>query len=157
MEGVKAHTAKALALALAWVARSQRRWCGLVAFSGDSGERLLALPPGRWNESALCGWLSAFIGRGSDLDVPINEMPRMYREIGAPKGITDLILITDAKARFPAEARDRFLAWKRLAQARVITLVIDNTPGDLAGVSDDVHTVRTLDPGSDAIGRVLSL
>ena len=54
MEGDKAHTAKGLALALAWLARSQRRWCGLIAYSGDSGERLLALPPGRWNESALC-------------------------------------------------------------------------------------------------------
>ena len=45
MDGVKAHTAKALALALAWVARRQRRWAGLIAFSGKSGERLLALPP----------------------------------------------------------------------------------------------------------------
>ncbi|MBY0395364.1 MAG: hypothetical protein K2X91_02695, partial [Thermoleophilia bacterium] len=53
MEGAKVHTAKALALTLAWVARRQRRWCGLVAYSGRSGERLLALPPGRWDESAL--------------------------------------------------------------------------------------------------------
>ena len=45
MEGSKAHTAKALALALAWVARQQRRWAGLIAYSGKSGERLLALPP----------------------------------------------------------------------------------------------------------------
>ena len=71
MQGQKAHTAKALALALAWIARSQRRWCGLVAFSGDSGERLLALPPHRWDESAVCDWLAAFIGHGSDLDLPI--------------------------------------------------------------------------------------
>ncbi len=53
MEGEKAHSAKALALALAWVARRQRRWSGLIAYSGNSGERLLALPPGRWNEGAL--------------------------------------------------------------------------------------------------------
>jgi hypothetical protein len=47
MEGVRGtHTAKALA----WVARQQRRWSGLIAYSGKSGERLLALPPGRWNE-----------------------------------------------------------------------------------------------------------
>src|SRR5439155_16101755 len=50
MAGQKVHTAKALALALAWVARQQRRWAGLVAFSGESGERLLGLPPGRWDE-----------------------------------------------------------------------------------------------------------
>ena len=47
MQGEKVHTAKALALALAWIARQQGRWSALVAYSGDSGERLLALPPGR--------------------------------------------------------------------------------------------------------------
>ena len=157
MEGPRAHTAKALALALAWVARQQRRWCGLIAYSGGSGERLLALPPGRWNESALCDWLSAFIGGGSDLDLPIEEMPRMYRQIGAPTGITDLIFLTDARARIPADLRARFLVWKVSAQARVISLVIDSSPGDLAGVSDEVHSVRSLDPEGDAVGRVLSL
>jgi len=157
MSGVKAHTAKALALALAWIARRQRRWCGLVAFSGDSGERLLALPPGRWNEAALCDWLSEFIGSGSDLDLPIRELPRMYQEIGAPTGVTDIIFLTDARAHIPADVSDRFLAWKQVVKARVISLVIDNPPGDLALVSDEVHAVRSLNPGDDAVGRVLSL
>ena len=80
MGGEKIHTAKALALALAWVARRQRRWCALVAYSGDSGERLLALPPGRWDEARLADWVAAFIGRGSEIDVPVREMPRMYAE-----------------------------------------------------------------------------
>jgi hypothetical protein len=77
MDGTKIHTAKALALALAWVARQQRRWAGLIAYSGRSGERLLALPPGRGDEAALCDWLSAFIGQGSGLDLPIEELPGM--------------------------------------------------------------------------------
>ncbi|OWK39995.1 hypothetical protein FRUB_05885 [Fimbriiglobus ruber] len=58
MAGDKIHTAKALALALAWIARHQRRWCGLCAYSGDSGERLLPLPPGRWDEGKLMDWLT---------------------------------------------------------------------------------------------------
>ncbi len=157
MSGAKVHTAKALALALAWVARQQRRWCGLIAYSGGSGERLLALPPGRWDETALCDWLSAFIGNGSDLDLPIEELPQMYQEIGAPRGATDVIFLTDAQARIPADLRDRFLAWKQQTQARVVSLVIDNPPGDLALVSDEVHSVRSLDPAADAVGRVLSL
>ena len=157
MEGAKIHTAKALALALAWVARHQRRWCALVAYSGDSGERLLPLPPGRWDESKLADWLSAFIGRGSDLDVPVREMPRMYRELGAPAGVTDLVFVTDARCRLPADLRAAFSDWKRAAQARLVTLVVDNPPGDLALVSDEVHTVRSLAPDSDAVGRVLSL
>lgn len=157
MEGAKAHTAKALALALAWVARSQRRWCGLIAYSGDSGERLLALPPGRWNEAALCDWLAAFIGRGSDLDLPIKELPRMYREIGAPPGVTDVVFVTDAQARIPAPLKDAFGRWKLASRARVVSLVLAASAGDLKDVSDEVHTLRSLDPAGDAVGQVLSL
>src|SRR5262249_36771680 len=68
MAGDKVHTAKALALAMAWVTRMQKRWIALCSYSGDSGERLLALPPGRWDEAALMGWLEGFLGRGSNLD-----------------------------------------------------------------------------------------
>jgi uncharacterized protein with von Willebrand factor type A (vWA) domain len=157
MEGGRAHTAKALALALAWVARQQRRWAGLIAYSGNSGERLLALPPSRWDEGALCDWLSAFIGGGSDLDVPIEELPRMYREIGAPVGDTDLVMVTDARCRIPTELRERFLAWRRLARVRAVALVIGGAAGDLATVCDECHTVPALDPSSEPVGRVLSL
>jgi len=157
MSGEKIHTAKALALALAWVARSQRRWCALVAYSGDSGERLLPLPPGRWDEARLLDWLAAFIGKGSDIDVPVRELPRMYAALQAPPGVTDVVFVTDARCRLPAEVRDAFLAWKQSARARLVTLVVDNDPGDLAGVSDEVHVVRSLGPDGDAVGRVLSL
>ena len=157
MQGEKAHTAKALALALAWIARRQNRWCALVAYSGDSGERLLALPPGRWNEVALADWLSAFIGHGSDLDVPIRELPRMYADLKAPVGATDVILITDAQVRIPETIRASFLAWKAVAKVRVHSLVLNDNPGDLAGVSDEVHRVASLDPSGDAVGRVLSV
>ncbi len=157
MEGAKSHTAKALALALAWVARQQRRWCGLIAYSGKSGERLLALPPGRWDEVALCDWLTAFIGHGSDLDVPIEELPRMYKEIGAPPGVTDLVMVTDARCRIPPELKNHFLDWRQTVRVRAVALVIGSPPGDLEGVCDEVHRVDAIDPTGDAVGRVLSL
>jgi uncharacterized protein with von Willebrand factor type A (vWA) domain len=113
MHGDKVQTAKALALALAWVARRQHRWAALVAYSGDSGERLLALPPGRWDEAGLCDWLTAFLGMGSTLDVPVRELPEYYARLKAPRGTTDVVLVTDAVCRIPADARYRFLSWKR--------------------------------------------
>jgi uncharacterized protein with von Willebrand factor type A (vWA) domain len=142
---------------LGWIARQQRRWCGLVAYSGDTGERLLALPPNRWDETALCEWLAAFIGGGSTLDVPVREMPGFYRRLGAPDGITDVVMITDAQCRIPESDRDTFLHWKRLARARVISLIIDNPPGDLAGISDEAYTVASLSADGEAVGRVLSI
>jgi uncharacterized protein with von Willebrand factor type A (vWA) domain len=157
MEGQKAHTAKALALALAWVARMQKRWCGLCAYSGDTGERLLALPPGRWNEAAVMSWLEGFIGGGSSLDVPIREMPRYYQQLRAPAGQTDVIFVTDAECRIPAELQERFLAWKRQVRARLISLVVGSAPGHLTAISDETHLVRSLAAEEDAVGRVLSI
>jgi uncharacterized protein with von Willebrand factor type A (vWA) domain len=157
MGGDRIHTAKALALALAWIARRQKRWCALVAYSGASGERLLPLPPGRWDEARLLDWLSAFLGMGSDLDVPVHELPRMYRELNAPPGVTDVVFVTDARCSLPAPVRDTFLAWKTQAKARLVTLVLDHDAGDLSQISDEVHFVSTLDPEADAVGRVLSL
>lgn len=157
MSGEKGHTAKALALAMAWVARMQKRWIALVAYSGDSGERLLALPPGRWDESALMDWLQAFIGHGSNIDVPVRELPRIYRQLNAPLGKTDVIFLTDAQCRLTPELQQQFVGWKGAVKARLITLVIRSQPGDLAAISDEVYTVPSLSVSEDAVGRVLSV
>ena len=157
MEGDKVHTAKALALAMAWIARHQRRWIALIAYSGDSGERLLTLPPGRWDEVALMDWLSSFLGRGSSLDVPVREMPRYYEQFKAPPGVTDVLFITDALCHIPTEVRDSFNAWKAGVKARLISLVIESSPGDLVAVSDEVHQVSSLDSRESAVERVLSI
>lgn len=157
MRGEKVHTAKAMGLAMAYVARRQRRWCALVAFSGDTGERLLALPPGRWDEAALLDWLEKCLGGGSCQDVPVREMPRIYDDLKAPVGKTDVVFVTDAICHFDAAERDAFLAWKARARARLTTLVIDNEPGDLAALSDECHRVASIAADDPAVGRVLSL
>ena len=157
MHGDKGHTAKALALALAWVARQQKRWIALVAYSGDSGERLLALPPGRWDETALMDWLAEFIGRGSNLDVPVREMPRYYEELHAPVGVTDVVFITDALCRIAPILVKQFNAWKQEVQARLITLVIGSVPGDLTDISDEIHELDSLAVTEAGVERVLSI
>jgi uncharacterized protein with von Willebrand factor type A (vWA) domain len=157
MAGEKGHTAKALALALAWVARQQRRWCGLCAYSGDTGERLLALPPHRWDEAALLDWLEQFLGGGSSIDVPVRELPGYWRRLGAPEGDTDVLFLTDAICRIPPDVQKRFLEWKRQARARLITLVVEGEPGDLAAISDELYRVPSLAVTEEAVGRVLSL
>lgn len=156
MGGSKIETAKAFALAVAWVAKQQRRWCGLVAFSGNSGHRLLALPPGRWDESAVADWLVGFIGGGSCRDVPLVEMPEFYRQLGAPHRKTDVLFVTDAICSVEPRIRDAFLTWKATVGARVYSLIIQSEPGDLAAVSDECHTVDAIAVGDPAVGDALA-
>jgi len=157
MSGERNYASKALALALAWIARQQKRWCVLVAYSGDSGERILPLPVGKWDEELLMNWLEAFIGLGSDLDVPVKEMPRIYSELKAPKGKTDLIFVTDAICKIHPKVVKHFQDWKKSVQARLITLVIDSEPGDLNEISDVVHQIKALAISETSVGKVLSL
>jgi uncharacterized protein with von Willebrand factor type A (vWA) domain len=158
MQGEKVHTAKALALALAWIARQQRRWCALIAFSGGTDGRLLPLPPGRWDENALADWLTAFLGGGTSCDVPLVELPNRYwKELNCPPGQTNIVCITDAIVRVPIDVRDNFLRWKQQAQARMQSLIIQGRPGDLAAVSDEVHLVPSLEVTQTAVEHVLSV
>ena len=157
MIGSRNESAKAIALTLASIARKQGRWCGLVAFSGGSGHRVLALPPNKWNQVQLYAWLEAFLGMGSDQDVPIGEMPAIFSEIGAPVGATDLIYVTDAELRISDKKASAFKAWKASVQARLISLVLNSDPGDLTSISDEVHLINSLDPTEVGIRKVFSL
>ena len=68
-----------------------------------------------------------------------------------------MIMITDAICSLPAAMVDRLNTWKKDVRARVISLILESQPGDLAAVSDECHMVRTLDAGEVAIGRVLAI
>lgn len=162
MSGDPVHTAKAIALALAWIARQQRRWCALVAFSGGTEGRTLALPPGRWDETALMEWLEEFLSGGTSLDVPLHELPFVYwprfTAQGLQRGKTDVVIITDCIVHAPKEMIESFNKWKAKEQVRITTLVIGVSPGDLLKVSDEAHVV-TANFGVDeeGIDRALSI
>jgi uncharacterized protein with von Willebrand factor type A (vWA) domain len=158
MTGPKIATAKALALALVWIARRQRRWVGLVGFSGGTQGTVFVCPPDKNDENGLCDWLEHFFGQGTELDVPLRELPAMWAKMGAPKGKTDVLLVTDAIVQCGADLAASFNAWKKTAQARVFALVIGGAQaGDLTLVSDEVHAVNAIDASSDAVGAVLSV
>ena len=157
MVGHRNESAKAIALTLAWIARKQGRWCGLVAFSGGTGHRVLSLPPERWKQVDLLDWLQSFLGGGSDQDVPTGEMAAIFTEIGAPLGKTDLIYVTDAELRISEKKASVFKDWKRTVQARLISLVLNSDPGQLSSISDEVHLINSLDPAEAGIKKVFSL
>jgi uncharacterized protein with von Willebrand factor type A (vWA) domain len=157
MVGHRNESAKAIALTLAWIARKQGRWCGLVAFSGGTGHRVLSLSPDRWNQVDLLDWLQSYLGCGSDQDVPVQEMAAIFTEIGAPVGKTDLIYITDAELSISQKKAEAFKAWKVSVQARLTSLVLNSSLGGLSSISDEVHLINSLDPAEAGIKKVFSI
>jgi hypothetical protein len=163
MGGEKNHHAKAIALALTWVATRQNRWTALIAYSGRSPEtspgysRKLVIPPGKVNELELFEWLDGFLNGGSSRDVPILELPDYYHEIGAPVGKTDVVLLTDAICRLDESMTRAFNTWKTESQVKVATLIIHSEPGDLVKVSDEVHRVARLDVEEKGIEEILGV
>lgn len=158
------HQAKALALAMAWVARHQRRWCCLLAWSSRGQRRHVVLPPGGWDEARLLEWLVGFFKGGTDL--PLDHLPGLWQEAGAPAGRTDVLLLTDGICTVSDQERDAFLAWKAQAKAKMNTLVIgcghaayhgSGGLGGLESVSDALQVVDDLAVGSEAVGEAVSI
>jgi len=90
------------------------------------------------------------------LDLPIREMPEFYNRIGAPKGKTDVIFITDAECHIPDADRDRFLAWKKEAKVKLTSLIIRNEAGNLDAISDDCYNVPKIDVNEEGVAAALS-
>jgi uncharacterized protein with von Willebrand factor type A (vWA) domain len=151
-------TAKAVALAMAWIARHQRRYCCLVGFADDARGNWLVCPPGHTDQDALLDWLCHFYSGGTSAAVPLITLPERWEQIGAPRGQTDVILITDGLLSFDDGTRARFTDWKRAEQVKLFTLIIDEEePGDLETVSDRVWTLPDLSIEQDAIQEIVSI
>lgn len=160
MSGDRIITAKAIALTMARVARKQKRWCALVAFSGGTKGRTLLLKPGHGDENALLDWLVAFLSGGTTCDVPLSELPKVmwphFLGQGMPRGKTDIVCVTDCQLDAPPDVRDYFNGWKKANKATLRTIVVGAaSPGDMALVSDHVFAIPALGDGTDALKNAL--
>jgi uncharacterized protein with von Willebrand factor type A (vWA) domain len=160
MDGEKIETAKGLALAMAWIARKQKRWCVLCGFSGGTTGTKLLIPPGQTDEVALLDWLEHFFNGGTDMDVPLIVMQDWWKEFiaaGMTRGKTDIVMITDAEVDLSDEFAASFNAFKKAERVRMTAIVVDGNPGELAAVCDEVYEVPALTLDADAVGKVLSV
>lgn len=156
MDGTKFDLAKALTLTMAWIAKHQKRWCGLIGFSAKNQQHCLVLPPNKWDADALLGFLTHFYNGGTA--IPLSNMEQIYNDMGAPKGKTDIIMITDGCAAISDADKTNFLAWKLKAQCKMITLAIGCNADAVVCVSDEIHNVsERLGLEEGGIDKVLSI
>lgn len=100
-------------------------------------------------------WLEHFENGATSLCIPVDKLPAAWSSFGCPKGQTDIVQITDAICRIPAETVARFNTWKKQEQVRFLTIVIAEAAGEAAKISDDCWVYNSMAAGSDAINDIL--
>lgn len=157
MSGDKIACAKGLALAMAWIARQQRRPFLLAGF--EAGSEIYTTC---FEDSAdrLIDWCSHFYNGGTTLDGPCETMPYVMQE-GLPqeaKGRTDHIIITDGYMSCPADLRDSYRKWATDNKVRTFGIVIGETqPGGIAEIADRFWCIPDLSLNQVAIETILSI
>jgi len=149
MRGDRIIDAKAFALTMAWVAKKQNRYCCLFGFAAGRVYSSCILKPGKWNQEALLSWIGHFFSGGTSLDVPCSVVPSLWNEIGAPKGKTDMIILTDGHVRIDAAMKQSFLSWKEKEKVKVYSLIIgSNDGGGVEEIADDISKMAGISPES---------
>jgi uncharacterized protein with von Willebrand factor type A (vWA) domain len=153
--------AKAIAMTFAWIAKKQRRWCCMVSYEGGGRTRKLSLGTGKWDQQAMCDYLEEFLCGGGYVDLPIRELPNeIYPTLGAPKGKTDVIMISDGEyslSNIETDHINRFNKWRKSEGASVTSICIASRNAEvLASVSDVVHVVPELSEDNSKIGKAFA-
>lgn len=159
MSGNRIETAKGMMLAIGWIARKQKRWLTLGAFSsGMYGARVETFDSGSWDESKMLGWLEKFINGGTSLEFPLQGIPDYLDKLpGCPKGKIDFIIITDDEVDCSEELRQSFTKWKKANKVRLLSILIGSQPGVLETLSDEVYRVNALTLDCDATKAAFSI
>lgn len=159
MDGDRILNAKALALAVAWVAQHQGRYCVLHAFSSEHQHRQIVLPAGRrWNQEELLDYIQDFYDGGTSFEQTLSYLPRDWQSLGVPHGKTDLIIATDGQCEVKPDTAEAFRDWKAREQVKAIALYIGTeAEGELAQLCDMTHSVRSLTADSEAVEEILSI
>jgi uncharacterized protein with von Willebrand factor type A (vWA) domain len=152
MAGPKETSAKALCITIATVARNQKRWCSITAFSSRGQRRTLTLPPGKWDSNKVLDWMINFLNGGTEPDFYC--LPKLWEECNAPKGKTDMVIITDGECYISQEEQDFFKKWKHDNECKVTGLFIQADPGVMGKMCDEtfkMNAITTTDAGVEAV------
>lgn len=156
MDGEPIEQAKGLALAMANVAKEQKRWICLVGFGIRSQFNQLVMPPDQWDVIKLLKWLEHFYSGGTDFDVLRTAM-RRWDSWGVPKGKADVLFVTDGCAYLGDDLVRDFAKFKQDREVQCYGMAIGTSLYDLPRVCDKAWTTATMGMESSAVREVLTL
>lgn len=157
-ESHKLEHAKAFALAMAWVAKHQKRRCVLLSFADGPYAREVQLDPYNWDQKALLDWLGMQLGGGTTACVPLRTVPENWHTYTkGGEGKADEIIITDGILDVSDLQAKIYNDWKAQNKVRAITLVINSPAGNMAKVSDELHLTNGIQVGTAAVDACFSI
>ncbi len=156
MSGQKIIQAKALALAMIWVASHQKRHCALIAFSDRGKTRTLLMPPGKCQPSELQDWLINFLNGGTE--PPLDRVPELLDKLECPRGKTDLIFLTDGEFRIGPKLVEELNAIRKKEPMRIYSILIDcGDDQQIHEFSDQVHVISAAKGFEETVQQIVSI
>lgn len=155
--------AKALALAMVWLARKQKRWVCLAGFSAGTQASWHVCRPNDHDDEGLLKWLEHFYNGGTTLEVPCISVPEAWTRLqaeGMPRGRTDQIIITDGEV---SELRadnmaGTYRAWAKQESVTTYGILLGRRdPGQMTLVCDKCRCLPRLSVDAAAVEEVLSI
>jgi uncharacterized protein with von Willebrand factor type A (vWA) domain len=125
MEGVKEEYSKAILLAMAWIARKQRREFVIIHFD-SSVKRIDEFPAKDQNPNKLLQSVSYFSGGGTDFEAPIDRAIKLIKERKNGKQAykkADIVMLTDGFCNVSEDWKKRYEESKKECQFSAFALL----------------------------------
>lgn len=163
MSGDRIIAAKALALAMAWLARQQKRWIALYSFGSSHEGRYICIPAGVTDDKVLLKWCESFYDGGTSMSTSCHTLPETWwkemEKAGLPKGKTDHIIITDGSVDIGGHTIKSYKDWAKAETVKTYGLIIGTGYiGDsMAQIFDRHWLINDLSLNEEAVEQVLSI
>lgn len=156
MYGERIAAAKGLALAMAGIARAQKRPFLLVAWSDGWPIRVVRDTDG---PDAIVEWLEQMQNGGTNLKYPLYDLTTEAWPTGKVGAAADHILVTDAQVSIEPWLLDHYRIWAKATNVRTFGIAIGvRDPGALPEFCDGgTWALPSLDLDNPAVETVLSI
>lgn len=144
MGGDRIVTAKAMCLALAWIAKNQNRPFALCGFRNRG--RWEAFEAGKVDQARMLKWLAVKNCGGTSSEALLVETVEQWETFDW-KEKADIITITDGCFDIKMAEAEAWNEWRDERQIKHQAIVIGQYAGNLGDVSDNLDFVQSIDVG----------
>ena len=137
MAGDRERAAKAIALALAGIARTDGRRAAVIEFAAHGALRVTHLEPGRSDFEAVVEVLTHFFGGGTSFDAPLTAALDLIADAADSRYPgADVLMVTDGEARFHPDTLARLAEEKERREVRLFAVCIGADDSVFRGIAE---------------------